>query len=82
MWPWKSLGTTDDRLRALEERLYVLEERDMESRLAVLDTAERVAARLQDRVRKRRNTEDDSEQPPDPQMLLSVARAQYGGNGR
>ena len=82
MWPWRTVGTLADRVKALEERLYTLEERDMESRLSVLDAAERLATRLQDRVRKRRIAQDDEEPGEDSVNLLALARQQYGGNGR
>lgn len=79
MWPWNSDGRLASRIRALEARVLELEERDLEHRLQMLDTAERVATKLQDRVRHRRKAESDQEPQPDPADLLRAARARYNG---
>ncbi len=81
MWPFRSRnddGTLAEQVRALSERVLKLEERDTEQRLLVLDAAEKVANRLEDRVRKRRTAQQEEEpEVLDPGMLLREARARH-----
>lgn len=49
----KVVGYNAQELLAWEGKVKALEDRDAEQRLIVMDTAEKVAARLEDRTRKR-----------------------------
>lgn len=82
------LADTNRRVEQLSLRLGDLAEQLAEDRLSILDTAEKVAARLSDRERKRRRVEEvppeDHDEVPEPSILLARARAAYplpGMNG-
>lgn len=62
----------------LGERLAKVEARDAQMHLAVMDQAEKVSRRLQDRERKRSAPElSDDEAVTDPDLLLALGKRQY-----
>lgn len=76
-------GASDAAIAQLAARVSKLEKQVMAQDLQILDTAERVAHKLQDRKRKRDEmredvpAEDHDEVPSDPNLLLAYARKQY-----
>jgi len=73
-------GASDQAIAILSARVGALEKHIAAQDLTILDTAERVAHKLQDRRRKREQGELDSnpDVPLDPAMLLAEARRAYG----
>lgn len=74
-------GASDAAIAQLAGRISKLEKDLAAQDLTILDTAERVAHKLQDRKRKRdEQTEvgDPDEIPNDPNLLLAHARAAFG----
>jgi len=74
-------GASDAAIAQLAGRLTALEKQLAAQDMTILDTAEKVTNRLQDRLRKRRESEvppeDHDEAPNDPNVLLMRARAFY-----
>jgi len=60
-----------------ESRVLKLEERDLQTRLLVMDSAEKLAARLEDRVRKRgvARTQADEDEESSAQILARMRAA-------
>lgn len=91
-WPWSRPGTPSDELqklgdrvrvlgeslRAIADRLDAVEEKLASDRLAMLDTAEKVARRLGDRERKRNGHDDDAETRV---PTITELRRRYQGTG-
>jgi len=78
-------GAADAAIAQLASRLSKLEKQAAEQDLTILDTAERVAHKLQDRSRKRRELEleqEPADEPFDPHQALLKARAFYAGAPR
>lgn len=78
-------GAADAAIAQIASRLSKLEKQQAEQDLTILDTAERVAHKLQDRQRKRngaKELEEDEEIPADPNLLLARARQFYGAAAR
>jgi chromosome segregation ATPase len=79
-------GAADAALAQLAARVSKIEKALAEQDLTILDTAERVAHKLQDRQRKRngaRELEEEAEDvPTDPNLLLARARQFYGAAAR
>lgn len=71
-------GAADRAIAQLSERLAKMERAVAEQDLTILDTAERVAHKLQDRRRKRPGEPGDEEEiTNDPNLLLARARAHF-----
>lgn len=73
-------GASDAAIAQLATRISALEKQLAQQDLTILDTAERVAHKLQDRRRKRDDAAevgDVDDAPNDPNFLLARARAQH-----
>lgn len=73
-------GASDAAIAQLSGRLMQLEKAHAAQDLTILETAEKVAHKLQDRRRKRDQAElgDIDDAPNDPAQLLAEARRAYG----
>jgi uncharacterized coiled-coil protein SlyX len=75
-----SAGASDAAIAQLATRISAMEKQVASQDMTILDTAEKVTNRLQDRLRKRREAEvpqDDHDEIDDPQAALMRARAFY-----
>ena len=83
VWALQRAGGQDV-VKDVAERIARAEKRIAEMDLTILDSVEKVAHKLQDRARKRRDAQevdavDDA--PNDPNLLLAQARAAYPLHG-